>query len=95
MLSSLRSPGRRRSVTGKGETGDLGNVTKRFALRLAGTGARLQAGKRPALERDFKLTNGRHWSETSSWQTAGTGARLHDLLRVGSARVVPYISISC
>ena len=95
MLSSLRSPGRRRSVTGKGETGDLGNVTKRFALRLAGTGARLQAGKRPALERDFKLANGRHWSGTSSWQTAGTGARLHDLLRVGSARVVPYISISC
>ena len=37
----------------------------------AGTGARLQAGKRPALERDFKLANGRHWSKTSRSSTRG------------------------
>ena len=32
MLSSLRSPGGGRPETGKGETGDLGYVTKRLVL---------------------------------------------------------------
>ena len=32
MLSSLRTPGGGRPETGKGETGDLGDVTMRLAL---------------------------------------------------------------